>query len=100
VPVVNAGTGKPTRTEKAVDLALAVTVLVATAGAVLIVISLLVRTRASVPALGLILFVVGLLLAFEFGVRPALRQQRSPLAALIAGLRRLVSSTRSLLRGR
>ncbi len=91
---------KPKRTEKAVDLAMALTILVAACGAVLIVISLLFQTRATLPALGLILFIVGLLLATEFGVRPALRQQRSPLQALFAGLRQLGSFTTRLVRGR
>ncbi len=80
---------KPKRTEQAVDVALALTFLVTASGAVLIVLSLLMNTRATLPALGLILFLVGLLLGFEFGVRPAMRQERSPLTALMSGLRRL-----------
>jgi membrane-bound ClpP family serine protease len=91
---------KARRSEQAVDVAMAVACLVAASGAVLIVVSLLLRTRATVPALGLILFIVGLLLATEFGIRPALRQQRSPLHALFAGLRRLGSTTIRLVRGR
>ncbi len=97
---MNSSDSKPKRTEKAVDMAMALTVLMATLGAVLIVISLLFQTRATLPALGLILFIVGLLLATEFGVRPALRQQRSPLQALFAGLGRLGSTVTRLIRGR
>lgn len=81
--------GRPKATERAVDLAFALTFLIVAAGAVLIMVSFFVAVRASVPALGLILFIVGLVLMFEFGVRPALRQERDPVLALKAGLGRL-----------
>lgn len=81
------GARKQKRSEQAVDIVLALTLVITASGAVLIVLSLLLDTRATLPALGLILFVVGLLLGFEFGVRPALRQQRSPLKGVLSGLR-------------
>ena len=88
------------RTEQAVDLALALTFLVTVTGMVLIVVSLLVQTRATLPALGLVLLVVGLALGSQFGVRPAVRQGRSPLTGTIDGLRRLFGFVGRMVSGR
>ena len=98
-PIVSASK-KPRRSEQAVDLALAVTALIVAAGAALIVVSLFVGVRAGIPALGLILFILGLVLAFEFGVRPVLRQERSPLAALRNGFRIITGWTTRMVRGK
>lgn len=89
-----------TRSEKAIDFILALMFLVVAAGMVLIAISLLFRTRATLPALGLVLFVVGLALGWQFGVRPALGQGRSPLRGTIDGLGRLVGFTGRMISGR
>ena len=88
------------RTEKAVDLALALTFLVVAAGMLLIVVSLLFQTRATLPALGLVLFIVGLALGWQLGVRPALRQERSPLRGTLDGLRRLFGFAGRMVSGR
>ncbi|MEM7285065.1 MAG: hypothetical protein AAF480_01830 [Actinomycetota bacterium] len=88
------------RTERAVDLVLAVAFLVVAAGMVLIVVSLLIQTRATLPAFGLVLFIVGLALGSQFGVRPAVRQGRSPLRGTRDGLRRLFGFLGRMVSGR
>lgn len=88
------------RTEKAIDFVLALTFLVVAAGMLLIVISLLFQTRATLPALGLVLFVVGLALGWQFGVRPAMGQGRSPLRGTIDGLQRLFGFAGRMVSGR
>ena len=88
------------RSEKVVDLALALTFLVVAVGMVLIVISLLFETRITLPALGLVFFITGIALGSQFGVRPALRQGRSPLRGTIDGLRRLFGFTGRMVSGR
>ena len=71
------------------DLALALMSLVVGAGVTLLIVSVLFETRATLPALGVVLVVVGLALGSQFGVRPAIRQGRSPLRGAVAGLGRL-----------
>ena len=89
------------RTEVAVDVLLAVTMLVVLIGVAMIVIGLIARVRSTVPAFGLILVVVGGALYWQFGARPAMRQGRNPLRGTVDGagsvgrfLRRLVGSTK------
>ena len=89
------------RTEAAVDVMLALTMLVALVGAAMIVVGLVTQVRATVPALGLILFIVGGALYWQFGARPALRQGRNPLRGTVDGVgsigrfvRRLFGSTK------
>ena len=89
------------RTEAAVDVMLALAMLVVLIGAAMIVIGLVVQVRTTIPALGLILFIVGGALYWQFGARPALRQGRNPLRGTLDGAgsigrfaRRLFGSTK------
>ena len=89
-----------TRSERAVDLALALTSLVVLAGILVLAVSVVFDTRQTLPALGLVMLVVGLALASQFGVRPAIRQGRSPLRGTMAGLRRLFGFVGRMVGGR
>jgi hypothetical protein len=75
-----------TRSEAASSIVFALAFIVATAGLVLLIGGILFETRSTIPGLGLLLFVVGVLLSYEFGIRTARRAGRPVLVSLRRGL--------------
>jgi len=80
------GQPKRRRSEVASSVAFAAAFLILVAGLALLVIGLAFDTRATIPGLGLVLLIVGLALSYEFGVKPARRNQRQVLKSLGTGL--------------
>lgn len=87
------------RSTQAIEVVLALFALVAGLGILLIALSLLLTTVTAVPGIGLVLLIVGLALAFEFGVRPLKRRGQSPISGLGSGLARIGRWTSRMVRG-
>ncbi len=81
------------------EVIFALAALVLGAGAVLVLVWVGLRTRASVAALGVVLIAVGGAIAYETGIRPARRRGEPVRAALGSGLRQLRRASRWLVGG-